>query len=306
MDNSRWTIAMKRWQQGHRLLTIDHRLFFVALCLILISHQANAQRPDPIKLKQWEAMGDTLMSQQQYPQATKYYTKIIDATKLSEKADYNTLYKRAISQYYTEGQHDLALIDVDRFIKEFPAVPQSHILRALIYRIKEDGDKQLEDLNFALQFQPANPGLLKWRAGLLLDKEEYEKAKLDAQRAIYYQDDPEAEAYLAFAFFNLEQPDSALLAINRAIELDYSYVPAYLYAGSFCLQSGEYELAMKYLSLGARVDSENAALWFYKGAALIELEQIDQACSCLNKAFYMGYDDASGYLEEYCYKTEDP
>jgi hypothetical protein len=60
------------------------------------------------------------------------------------------------------------------------------------------------------------------------------------------------------------------------------------------------------LNLGMRVDPENPALLFYKGVALVELEKIDQACSCLNKAFYMGYDDASGYIEEYCYKVEDP
>lgn len=301
---SRWSTISNRCLVGNRIWIIDQRL--ILLVLFIISIPSFAQRPDVGKLKQWESMGDTLMSQEQYAQATKYYTKFVDATQLSEKSDFNVLYKRAISQYYTEGQHDLALADINKFIKEFPHVPQSHILRALIYRIKEEADKQLEDLEIALEFQPSNPGLLKWRAGLLLDKEEFEKAKIDAQKAISFQDDPEAEAYLAFAFFNLEHPDSALLAINRAIELDYSYVPAYLYAGSFCLQSGEYELALKYLNLGARVDPENAALLFYKGAALVELEQIDQACSCLNKAFYMGYDDASGYIEEYCFKTEDP
>jgi tetratricopeptide (TPR) repeat protein len=300
---SRWSIVNGHWSERYRLWTIDHGLF---LLLLLISTSVFGQRPDPVKLKQWEAQGDTLMGQQQYAEATKVFTKIIDGTKLSEKSDYNALYKRAICQYYTEGQHDLALADVDKFIQEFPYVPQSHILRALIYRIKEDVDKQLEDLNTALELQPANPGLFKWRAGLLLDKEEYEKARSDAKMAILFQDDPEAEAYLAFAHFNLNNPDSALLAINKAIELDYSYVPAYLYGGSFCLQSSEYELALKYLNLGMRVDPENAALLFYKGVALVELEKIDQACSCLNKAFYMGYDDASGYIEEYCYKVEDP
>lgn len=306
MVDSRWLRRSGIKPIGYGLLTINHRLFFIVFFLVGTTLQALAQRPDAIKLKQWEAKGDTLLGQQQYAEATKVFTRIIDATKLAERSDFNALYKRAIAQYYTEGQHDLALADVDRFIKEFPYVPQSHILRALIYRIKEDPDKQLEDLNIALDLQPANPGLLKWRAGLLLDKEQYEKARSDAKMAILFQDDPEAEAYLAFAQFNLNNPDSALLAINKAIELDYSYAPAYLYGGSFCLQSNEYELALKYLNLGMRVDPDNPALLFYKGVALVELEKIDQACSCLNKAFYMGYDDASGYIEEYCYKTEDP
>jgi tetratricopeptide (TPR) repeat protein len=302
MVDSQWSIVFNGKHRGKGLGSMDYGLF---LFLLLTSISAFAQRPDPIKLQQWEAEGDTLMGQQRYSEATRVYTKVIDATKLSEKTDYNALYKRAISQYYTEGQHDFALVDVDKFLKEFPQVPQAHILRALIYRVKDDADKQLEDLDFAINAQPANPGLLKWRAGLLLDKQEFEKAKSDARNAILYQDDPEAEAYLAFAHFNLGRPDSALLAINKAIELDYSYVPAYMYAGSFCLQETEYDLALKYLNLGMRVDPENAAMLFYKGVVLVELENMDEACSCLNKAFYMGYDDASGYLEEYCYKVED-
>jgi tetratricopeptide (TPR) repeat protein len=264
----------------------------------------HAQRPAPSKLQQWEVEGDTLLSQQRYVEAAKAFSRVINATGVTQKSDYNAVYKRAISYYYTEGKEDLALADIDRFIKEFPYVPQSHILRALIYRIKEDGPKQIEDLNIALDFQPGNVGLLKWRAGLLLDAEEYQKAKADAQAAIRLEDDPEAEATLAFAYYNLDQPDSALMAINRAIELEYAYMPAYLYASSFCLQADEFELALKYINLGLRVDPENAAALFYKGVALVEQENKDEGCRCLNKAFYNGYDDASGYIEQYCYSTE--
>lgn len=245
------------------------------------------------------------MAQEKYEEAVKFYTKIVDATGLKEKADYNALYKRAVSYYYIEGKEDQALADVDAFIKKFPYVPQSHILRALIYRTKDDAEKQLEDLNIALDFQPSNPGLLKWRAGLLLDSKEFEKAKRDAEGAILFQDDPEAEAYLAFAHYNLNHPDSALIAINKAIDLDYSYVPAYLYAGSFCLQEEEFDLALKYLNLGLRVDPESPAAWFYKGVTLVEMDRTDEGCRCLNKAFYLGYDDASGYLQQYCYSAED-
>jgi tetratricopeptide (TPR) repeat protein len=264
-----------------------------------------AQRPDPNKLQQWEVEGDTLLSQQRYVEAARAFTRVINATGVTQKSDYNAVYKRAISYYYTEGKEDLALTDIDTFIKEFPYVPQAHILRALIYQIKEDGPKQIEDLNIALDFQPGNAGLLKWRAGLLLDAEEYQKAKADAQAAIRLEDDPEAEATLALAYYNLDQADSALMAINKAIELDYSYMPAYLYAGSFCLQADEFELALKYINLGLRVDPEHAAALFYKGVALVESEKKDEGCRCLNKAFYNGYDDASGYIEQYCYSSEE-
>jgi tetratricopeptide (TPR) repeat protein len=138
-----------------------------------------------------------------------------------------------------------------------------------------------------------------------LDKEKFEEAKQDAQNAILFEDDPEVETYLAFAHFNLNNPDSALFAINKAIELDYSYLPSYLYAGSFCIQKDEYQLGLTYLNLGLRVDPENPALLFYKGVALVEMERKDEGCRFLNKAFYTGYDDASDYIKQYCYSSEE-
>ncbi len=289
IDNYQWSIAN----------------YFLIIFLSLGFNQADAQRPNVSKLKQWEAQGDTLMNREQYEEAVKFFTRVVEATGLKEKSDYNALYKRAICYYYLPGKEDLALADVDKFIKKFPFVPPSHILRAFIYRIKEDDIKQLEDLNIALDYQQNNPGLLIWRAGLLLNAKEYQKAKSDAEKAIFFQDNPEAETYLAFAHFNLNQPDSALLAINKAIELDYSYIPAYIYAGSFCLQENEFDLALKYLNLGLRVDPDNASALYYKGVALVELNRIDEGCRCLNKAFYLGHDDAGDYLVQYCYAAEE-
>ena len=286
---------------------VNQQLFVVHF-IIAISitgfYSVNAQRVGASQLQMWEAEGDTLMSMENYSAAIRSYSRIVDATGLKDKAAYNVLYKRAISYYYAEKE-DLALQDVNKFIEEFPHIPQSHILRALIYRIKEDAAKQLDDLNIAIGFQPSNAGLLKWRAGLLLDEKKYLEAKQDAQNAILFDDDPEAETYLAFAHFNLNNPDSALFAINKAIDLDYSYLPAYLYAGSFCLQEDEFRLALTYLNLGLRVDAEHPALLFYKGLALVELDNKNEGCRFLNKAFYKGYDDAGDYIKQYCYSSED-
>lgn len=278
-------------------------IYFVLFLFVSLGFESQAQNVSSTQLQAWEAEGDTLMSRQDFPAAIKLFTRIVDATGLKDKTAYNALYKRAICYYYTEGKEDLALKDVDKFIEEFPHVPQSHILRALIYRIKEDPAGQLNDLNVAIDFQPSNAGLLKWRAGLLLDEQKFEDARRDAQTAILFEDDPEAETYLAFAQFNLNNPDSALFAINKAIDLDYSYLPAYLYAGSFCIQKDEYALALTYLNLGLRVNPDHPALLFYKGVALVEMEKKDEGCSILNKAFYKGYDDASDYIKQYCYST---
>ena len=307
MINGRWSIVNSQWSaasaKDYGLWTMDNRPVLIIVLLLASFQSVTAQRPSVTQLKQWEAEGDTLLGEQKYEEASKVFSKIINATGLKERADYNAVYKRAICYYYTEGKENLALTDVDAFIKQFPYVPQSHILRALIYRIKEDAPKQLEDLDAAIGFQPSNAGLLKWRAGLLLDSKQYLKAKKDAETAILFEDDPEAESYLAFAQYNLNHADSALMAINKAIDLDYTYLSAYLYAGSFCLQEEEFELALRYLNLALRVDPDNSTAWFYKGVALVEMKEVDAGCRCLNKAFYKGNEDAEGYIKEYCYPS---
>ena len=49
--------------------------------------------------------------------------------------------------------------------------------------------------------------------------------------------------------------------------------------------------------------AESAANSTLKGVALVELEKLDEGCRCLNKSFYSGYDEADGYLKEYCYSS---
>jgi len=176
---------------------------------------------------------------------------------------------------------------------------------AFVYRELDDNEHQLIDLEEAMRFRPGDPDLLRWRAGLYLDKGEYQLAKKDLLEVKVTQTDPETETYLALAYYNLERADSALLTLNEAIKLDATYMPAYLYAASFCLQEEEYDLALKYINIPLRLDPKNSTALFYKGVALIEKKKTDEGCSCLNKAFYLGYDDAADYLKEYCYEVEN-
>jgi tetratricopeptide (TPR) repeat protein len=82
-------------------------------------------------------------------------------------------------------------------------------------------------------------------------------------------------------------------------------MPAYLYAGSFCLQEDEFDLALKYLNVALKVEPKNATALFYKGVALVELKKEKEGCSCLSKAFYAGEDDAGDYLKQYCFGLDD-
>lgn len=277
-----------------------HRAFILILFFGLISISGFAQNP---KWAAWETEADTLMSHEDFEGAIKLYTKVIDASKLKDEKSYRALYKRAVG-YYSSGAFEKAIADMDKFIPKFQESYQARILRALSYREIGEVDKQLIDVEKALELSRGEPQIMKWRAGLLLEKGEYELAKKDLLLVKLLQDDPEVEMNLAFAYYSLSQPDSAIMAINKSIELDGTFAPAYLYGGSFSLEEENFELALKYLDVALRLDPENMTALFYKGIALVELKKESEGCSCLNKAFMAGQDDAADYLKQYCYGVD--
>ncbi|CAN5463186.1 hypothetical protein BH09BAC3_BH09BAC3_15880 [soil metagenome] len=256
------------------------------------------------KWKELEAKGDTLYKEKDFKGAIRFYTKAIDLNKFQDKQLYSTLYKRSVS-YFNTSEFTLALKDLDIFIPEYPRVSQAKLLKAFIYREMGDDEMQLSNLESAMENQQPDPELLKWRGMLYLQKDDYQKTKSDMLLARQLEDDSEIETYLGLSYYNLEQRDSAFMSFNKSIELDATYLPAYLYAGSISLEDGNNSLALQYMNLALRVDTKNKEALFYKGVALIELKRTDEGCSCLNRAFYMGMDDASGYLTEYCYEVEN-
>jgi len=277
-----------------------HKLLFIVLAVVLVS-PAYSQSA---KLKKWEVEADTAMSQNDYPKAIKLYTKILGKSGLKERADYSVLYKRAVS-YYSSGDFTHALEDLDKVVPQFPQLPQVRMLRALVHGELGHNKEKMDDLQTALLADPGNPIMLKWRASIYLEDEEYNLARKDLETAKLFADDAETEMYLGVAQYNAGSVDSAFVSLDKAIELDATYMPAYMYAGSFCLQEDRYDQAIKYLDLAGRLEPKNTTVYFYKGVALVELERTDEGCVYLRKAFYGGLDDASGYLKEYCFGDEN-
>jgi tetratricopeptide (TPR) repeat protein len=269
------------------------------LSLLCVSSLAFAQ-DDQIRWNKWETQADTLMNHEQHAPAAELYTKIINESKLKEKADFKVLYKRAVCYYRTE-ELEKSLTDLNRFIPEFPENPKPRILRALIYRQKGDLENQLSDLQKAIEIRGPIPELLRWRGTLLSEKGEFQMAKKDLLTVAVLIDDAEIETNLGIVYYSLGKSDSALMRLNKAIVLDVNYPNSYLYAGTFCLQDENYELALKYLNLALRVDPDNHPALFYKGVSLVELNKTDEGCRCLRKAFAAGEDDATDYLKEFCF-----
>ena len=221
--------------------------------------------------------------------------------KLRDEEEGNIIKRKELIDYWFNEEKDFFNFDTGLNIN------QSKLFSCFLFVEKGIGLDlyELIDLEEVISSRPGDPGLLKWRATLYIDKGEYLLGKRDILEVLNFQPDAEAQTYLGLAYYNLNYPDSALMSLNKAIELDVNYLPAYFYAGSFCLQEGEYDLALKYINLVLRLDPKNPTALFYKGIALVEKKNFDVGCSCLNKAFYLGLDDAGDYLKEYCYEVED-
>lgn len=273
----------------------------IVILLLLVNAGVWAQAP---KWQEWETEADTLMGREDFKGAIKIYTKVIEANQLKERQDFRALYKRAVG-YYSMADFGNAIKDMNQFIERIPESVQARVLRALCFREMGETENQLNDVEQALQLTGGDVQLLKWRASLLLELSQFKQAIADFLVVRQMKDDPEVEMNLGFAYYSNHQPDSALIAINKAIEMEATFLSPYLYGGSFSIQEGEYELALKYLNMALRIDPDNATAWFYKGIALVELKREDEACRCLRKAFYAGQDDAGDYLKQYCFGVED-
>lgn len=246
-----------------------------------------------------EIMADTLLDQQDYDGALKLYSAIIKKSKFKSEEEYSVLYKRAYC-FYTLKRFDEALVDLNQYLEKIPN-DQAKILRLYVYRELGNDEEQLRELNELITKSPDKVELLRWRLSLLMESQKFKEAQFDIHQLLSIEDDPDLQGYLGLTYYYLENIDSALIIFDQIIKQHPDYVQTYLYAGSICLEEESYNVSLFYINKGLQIEPGNATLLYYKGAALIEKEDIIEGCRCLNKAFANGIDDAGEYLKEYCY-----
>ncbi len=276
--------------------------FFVTLFVLLSSILSVTAQTASAKWKVVEIEGDTLLNREDFKGALVQYNKAIEISKLKDTESKVLLFKRAIC-YYSLGDFQKALDDLSVFIPLYPAFPRAKLLRVFIHRELGDTEAQLADINELLELNPTNPDMLKWRASLYLEMDKFADAKNELLGIQKLANDEEIETQLGFTYYNLDQPDIALLHFDNALAINGGYVPAYLYTSSLCLEQEAYDLALTYIDLGLRLDPKNPSFIFYKGIALVETEKVEEGCRLLAKVFYEGFDQAGDYLKQYCYSA---
>lgn len=258
----------------------------------------------PSKQSITEALGDTLLHQEDFEGALKQYNKVAKSSKLKDKEARQILYKRSLCYFYL-GNFEKGLSDLNIFIPENENFIRARILRAFIYRELGNEEQQLNDLNEILKGDQFNIDLLKWRAGLLVQMGKNREAVSELTNIKAFGTDEEVELYLGLSYYGLDEPDSAITHFDEAIAINGGFLPAYQYAGSLAIEQGANELALSYINLALMLEPDNIQLVFYKGIALVQVDKKDEGCRMLTKAFNNGIDDAGDYLKEFCYQSEN-
>lgn len=279
-------------------------IFFLWINMVVT---ASAQRPADSQLAKMQREAQELMQQENFSGALEIYSRIIELTGLEREEDQQVLYRRAICYYYL-GKNEEALKDIDGFMPHNPGSSTPYILRSFLHRNLGNSSNVLDDLNQALTMNTGEQDsvdLMRFRSTALLSLQRYKESVEDMKFAMKDREDPEGFSVLAFAHFNLGEIEKAISSVNRAIELDFSFMPSYLYAASFLLDAGENQKALVYARLGTMADDTSDAAWFYAGLALVNMDDPDKGCKYLNKAFYLGNENAVYYLTQYCFPAEN-
>ena len=280
-----------------------NRLFLVFLLAIAID--ALAQRPSDAQIQSLLAEGRQAMEEQDFQTAENIFTKLIASTGLQRREDFQFVYQRAVCRYYQENP-EAVLEDLALFGPEMESVPQPHLLRSLVLRDLGRNQELIGSVDRALALHVAEmeSQLLRLKAEAYMNLNELDSAQEVMRKSLIKEPTPDGYGLQAFILYRSGDLEDALGAIHKAVELDYSYAPAYRYATTFCLQEGDYQRALVYSGLGMRVDPEDPDMIYFRGIALVETGQLDAGCRYLNKAFYSGNEDAGYYLEEHCYPIE--
>lgn len=278
--------------------------FVAIIFLSLIFTVSTRAQLASAKWKIVEAEGDTLMNQENYQGALTKYSEAIEISKLKDSESKRVLYKRAIC-YYSLHDFNKALADVNAFIPFYPSFPRARLLRAFINRELGNVQAQLDDINELLMMNLGDPDILKFKANIYLETNKYDSAKIELLKLQKVVNDEEIETQLGLSYYNLNDPDSAFVHFDAALDLNGGYAPAYLYITSLCLEQEAFDMALNYVDLGLRLEPDNQQLIFYKGIALAESKKTEEGCRLLAKVFYAGLDQAGDYLKQYCYSVKD-
>jgi tetratricopeptide (TPR) repeat protein len=165
------------------------------------------------------------------------------------------VHEKLAELFEKQGQHELALKELDECIARDEKSVWAHAYRGFV--LHSMGDRKGAEA--ALEKAVGLDGSLAW-----------------------------AYAELAAVRRELENPDGALTAINQALAMDPANTAAFEIKGQIFIAIGENEAALRMFN---KVPEGSSALYFWKGLALDNLNRLQPARECYEKALKLEPED---------------
>ena len=190
---------------------------------------------------------------------------LTSATK-SDVRNLDALHQLAVYQI-EEGAPDVALIGLNRVIRQDPARFDAYLLRAEARSHTGDLEGAREDMNLYLSYFPSDSDALYRKGGI-----EFSYGK-----------------YL-----------NAIQSFNKALDLNNGKAEYYFARGKAYASTGTTRYAEKDMSMALDLDPYNGEIWFEKGKLSELLGNKKGACHCYQKAFQYGVYEAGELLDNNC------
>lgn len=245
--------------------------------------------------EQADKAGDPKEKNENYQQATQYFTEAINLMPQFAEA-YST--RSFISRI--KGDFDNAVADATKAIDLNPRSAVAYIHRGRIYGTKGELNKAIDDFTKAIVLDQGNAIAYSARGEVYLSANNFDSAIIDFNNAIIMgMRSPEAHNALGFAYHNKGDSDNALANFNEAIRLKSDHPLTYIGRGEVYLSKGEIKLAIENSSIAIKLNPELVPPYYTRGEARLYLQEWNRAKADLNAAKNKGWDIIASFHNKY-------
>lgn len=162
----------------------------------------------------------------------------------------------------------------------------------------------MESINYfsqAIIINPLNSIYFMARGNAYMKLKDYTHAKSDFIEYIYLvPDEPEFYKLVCLCFRYLNNYDSALIYINRALMFEPGNSKYYTEKGNIHNKLKEYDAALFSYTYAISLDSTNGDAYINRGILNYNLKRKEEACADWQKALSNSIIEAHNYLTKYC------
>lgn len=174
-----------------------------------------------------------------------------------------------------------AIIAYNQSITHNPSDAKVWTYRGVALQHLGDHQSAMQDFDHALSIDPAESGAWQGKSASFIETGQYRTAIKAADRAIELtrSGDKIENSYLlkGFALNRLESYDDALLAFDKAIEIDPKRLDLWQNKAYTLTKLGRYVEVLKCYEVMTEIEPDNPEIWNKKGEIHLALGQINEA-----------------------------